>query len=114
MLGGTRPLLLGLALARDLGGCELPDRITCRIPAVASLLATAKRNLLTPDFPGMTGRELMRWRWDLLDRNRDRARLCWHMLRPNTLEANFVRLPRLLYPAYFLLRPLRILTTYVR
>ena len=109
-LGGLRPLLVGLALVRDLARGRLPASINDRIahePRVPELLAQAKISLLGRFAPDDSPASGLRRYWQLLERPSDRARLCWGVIQPNALDWCWCPLPGPLYAAYFLLKPLR-------
>ncbi len=95
--GGLRVLLLGLALARDLAGAELPAMVSERVDSdrgLPALVAAAKENLVHGAELQSSG--MLRWHWMMLNRPVDRVRLLWGFLLPNTLDRAGPALRRLL------------------
>ena len=110
--GGLRVLLLGLALARDLAGAELPAMVSERVDSdrgLPALVAAAKENLVHGAELQSSG--MLRWHWMMLNRPVDRVRLLWGFLLPNTLDREWM--PGLPYAAYFVVKGLRLAVKYV-
>jgi hypothetical protein len=117
----ARVLAVGLLLARNLLGADLPGDVLHWLqadPAALSLAATVPEWL----FQGAADSELI-WRRDffpLLAREhlRDRIRCGLHLARylitPNAQDRALVSLPALFSFLYYLLRPIRLLQTYGR
>jgi Uncharacterised nucleotidyltransferase len=109
--GGMRAFLLGLALARDLAGAELPAIVSDRVDSesgLAALMAAAKENLVHSPELGISG--MLRWHWRLLNRPMDRVRLLWGFFLPNSLDREWM--PGLPYAAYFAVKGLRLAVKY--
>lgn len=112
-LGGMRMLLLGLQLAHELLGAELPRDVLARIQAERSLpvLARQVRAKLfraPEDVRGLA--ETARFYSLARERMSDRARFGLRLLFTPTLgDWSMVRLPARLSFAYYLLRPFRLL-----
>jgi hypothetical protein len=110
--GLLRVLLLGLALARDLCGVRLPSHVDSRIEADARmnwLRDHAVRSLFSnrPDLPGFG--EMAVFQMNAQDRLRDRIRyLLLRLFLPTVEDWKRIPLPDLLFPLYFLFRPLRL------
>ena len=112
-----RMLLLGLRLAADLLGAELPDRIR------ASLEADAAARTLALQVRGWLFDESDGWRTTLQKRLlllraregcRDRFQVLRHMvLTPNERDRAFLSLPRSCGFLYYLVRPVRLLVGFV-
>jgi hypothetical protein len=109
---GERMLLLGLLLARDLAGLELPAEALNKIDSdrrVKTLAAGVKRRLLAGalEMPGVV--EKARFRLATRERMADRARYCLlRALTPTYKDWSLVPLPRTVYFLYYLLRPFRL------
>lgn len=116
-LHSTRILWLGLALAHDLLDAPLPGNVLSAIradPGAAPLAAEVRRRLFAPAPPPLRKRQeywfYLRARERLRDRIAYAARLA---LRPNALDCRLLSLPRPLFFVYYLLRPFRLIATYV-
>ncbi len=112
-----RILFLGLCLASDLLGAELPDQIRAGIAAdaTARTLASQVRGWLFHEGDGL--RATLQKRLLLI-----RARECWRdhfqvlrhtVLTPNERDRAFLSLPRSCFFLYYLVRPVRLLVGYV-
>ncbi|MFQ6029117.1 MAG: nucleotidyltransferase family protein, partial [Dehalococcoidia bacterium] len=114
-LGIRRMLLLGLLLCRDLLGVKLPHNLG-ELLAQDKGLPPLSRRIQQEIFAGhgvskvLDGDEL---KLAMLDGKWDRIRYQCHRLlyrlTPTEKDWSLVRLPRGLDPAYFLIRPLRVL-----
>jgi len=114
--GVTRMLWLGLRLARELLGTALPPDVLDRMESdpVATALSMQLRQRLfgrTASPPGGVLQFRVRERWQ------DKGRygfyyVQWHLLTPHPEDQEFFPLPRLLFPLYYILRPLRLATRY--
>ena len=80
---------------------------------MAALVEDAKLHLVSTagDFESTISG--LRWQWRLLDRFRNRVDLWWSMLQPNALDWQWARLHSSLYPAYYLVKPLRLAAKYI-
>jgi hypothetical protein len=113
----SRSLLLGLKLAHDLVGTELPDGIGARVAvdsAVQSLAASVVEGLATPQVERPSRSQEARFYAALSSKIRDRLRVWTNLLTvPTTEDAGVVALsPRLRF-IYYLLRPLRLALKHV-
>jgi len=112
VLGSRRMLLLGLELARTILGAELPAELDAPAradSAVGSLALAIRRRMFaaTPD----SGARFQPWAVPLrtIERRRERIRYCLdRAFAPTADDGRFVRLPRALFPLYYILRPLRL------
>jgi hypothetical protein len=107
-----RPVLFGLAMARELLAAPLPEPVDRALARAGGLggLTDATIGALT----AVEEQQAPRMRYDLmlLDRRRDRVRYLLHRaLVPNPKDWAFVRLPRRLAPLYYLVRPVRLLAS---
>ena len=111
-LRARRMLYLGLALAHGLLGAHLPHEVLSKIesePGLGALAREALRYILpSQSSPGVGAKTLFRLR--ARERWGDRALYCLRRAVTPTYE-DFIalNLPRGLTPAYYLLRPLRLL-----
>ncbi len=110
--GCTRMLLLALALAADLLGAPIPPVFADALRAdrtVAPLVAGIERRLFAS--VGMRARVYSEWVVPLRTILSTRGRLRYFASRafmPNSDDFDFVALPQMLYPLYYLLRPFRL------
>lgn len=116
-LGFRRILMSGLSLAERVGGAQLPPRVRAQIDSdrkVANLVEQVLAQVLPlEDHPGMVSnnRFYMRCR----ERLRDRAYYVFdQMFVPKPADWAWVRLPPVLYPLYYLLRPVRLAAKFAR
>ena len=115
-LGAGRMMNLGLALAMDLLGAELPVEVKATVlrdEAAQGLAARLRRDLLARSATPMSARERFRFRRQLVPG----AMAGWNYasrltLAPAEDDWLMLRLPRPLAPLYLLLRPLRLLRKY--
>lgn len=106
-----RPFLLGLLVARRLLETPLAPSVEERLRTVGDLEPLADAVLATLTSPGDAAAPT-RIDYDLrlLDRGRDRVRYVLHRLFvPNPKDWAVIGLPRWLAPAYYVLRPVRLL-----
>ncbi len=122
-LGSRRTLALGLILARDLLGMELPKDVWRKVqvePDAESLALHLQKSL----FQNEEGdRGISYWHdihLRMRERSSDRLRLRWHYLRrylrlalvPNERDHAMLELPPALPFLYYLLRPFRLIRTF--
>jgi hypothetical protein len=112
--GGRRVLGVGLALAAELLDAPVPPAVLgelLRDPATAELRDEVRvRMFLRPPDEGFDfDSALSRLQWRSRERWRDRARL---LVTPNESDWIVWPLPAPLSPAYYLLRPLRLVARY--
>lgn len=113
--GARRLLLLGLALAEDLLRVELPAAVSRKVwqdPAVSPLVSRLKERLFSKEAGPFSPLELwpfyFRMRECWRDRVRDSFYMALRLVTPTAEEWNRLRLPDLLFPFYYLFRPLRL------
>ena len=115
-LGAERILLLGLFLARDLYGAELPDLILRRIdeqPTIKSLAGEVRENLLQLNPQSLGLRQRIFFHIRTRERLTDRFRYCTRLLFTTTpIDWQILPLPPSLSFLYPLLRPLRLAKKY--
>lgn len=106
-----RPFLLGLLVAHRLLGTPLAPSVEERLRTVGDLeplAAAVLARLASPSADAASTR--IDYDLRLLDRGRDRARYVLHRLFvPNPKDWAVIELPRWLAPAYYVLRPVRLL-----
>ncbi len=109
--GCRRMLLVGLQLARKLAHAPLPDAIVRAVETDSDLVAVAERlatRTLAPQPPGAIGAWIAAL--STIERRRDQLRFVTNLaLMPTTGDWKMLRLPRALFPVYYVLRPLRLL-----
>ena len=112
-LRSERMLFLGLYLASDLLEISLPEEASQRVqadPVVRSLAARVRERLFreSNDPRGILESWLFHIR--VRERLRDGCRYCLSLvMTPTGIELTLLPLPTLLYPLYYLLRPMRLL-----
>jgi len=105
-------LFLGVVLASDLLGCELPLEVRhrCRSNRTATSLATAIRSQFCKH-QHLRARAIQ---FRLLERTRDKVRMALSFLKPDPFDLAELRLPATLFPVYYLTRPFRLVAKYAR
>jgi hypothetical protein len=110
-VGLRRVAALGLLLAHRVCGAQIPEPILREIQADTTACRLANHfdsSLL--DEPGSTPEGRVPYNLLLLDlRDRISMLFSFSFLRPKERDFAAIRLPRLLYPLYYLVRPFRIL-----
>jgi hypothetical protein len=114
-VGSERMIFLGMFLASDLLGADLPDQIMQEVradPAVEALAVQVYGWLFSDpkDQPSLVRMRLFHLRTMTL--LRDRARFLLELMTPTPLEWELMPLPRYLYGLYYVLRPLRLFGKY--
>src|SRR5262249_12980679 len=109
-LHGLRMALIGLYLARRLTQVEIPDSIVRLVQADPEVEAIAaqiiKDMFIVPDQYETVNPEAIALR--AMDRRSDRLRYwLYRAITPTMGDWTFLPLPIPLYPAYFIIRPLR-------
>jgi Uncharacterised nucleotidyltransferase len=109
-LKSERMLFLGLYLASDLLEATLPEEVRVKVhsdPAVKSLATQVTERLFREVSPGVF--ESWRFQVRIRDRLRDGCRYCFGLvMTPTGLELTLVPLPAVLFPLYYVLRPMRL------
>ena len=119
-LGGARMLMLGLHLAHELLGADIPENASSRIesdPAVEELSADVYTRLFQrrKESRGILEGSLFRsFHYRMHERRRDRFRYTLHtMIDPNLADWERYPLPERLFPLYYVIRPLRLAGKYM-
>ncbi len=109
--GLWRSVALGVLLARRIAGANVPSDVLQRFEgsrAIRNVAQFLDENML--EEPGKMPEGWIPYNIRILGfRDRARAVLSPAFLRPNARDRSFVKLPKLLEPLYFLIRPVRIL-----
>jgi hypothetical protein len=110
-VGSERMLFLGMYLASDLLGANLPHEIMQEVrvdPAVEELAAQVYRWLFSEakDQPSLF--RMRRFHLRTMTHLRDRARYLLELMTPTPLEWELLPLPRYFYGFYYVLRPIRL------
>jgi Uncharacterised nucleotidyltransferase len=118
-LSGERMLLLGLFLAKDLLGAALPDRVLQRVHADPTVKALAGRiyERLFREANGLDGLFERAYfhplHLKMQERLPDKIRYCARAATTQTVEDwELLSLPSFLFPAYYVLRPIRLAGKY--
>jgi hypothetical protein len=124
VLGGERMLLLGLFLAHDLLGADLPTETLKKIagnPGIKCLTVKVRDGLFREvSNPVGLGDEAPFFYWKVRERLRDKLKVLWkyfpvYLLRaviPNKKDYAFLQLPSFLFSSYYFIRPVRLLWEY--
>ena len=119
-LGSERMLFLGLYLASDLLGAELPEEVSERVqadPTVEALAGQVYEQLSLWANASPEGFEIGPFHLFHLrarERLRDKIRYCVRLATTvNVRDWMFLPLPRYLYPLYHVIRPFRLTRKYV-
>ena len=113
--GSERLLFLGLRLANDLLGAASPEPVMTRVrtdPHVTRLATTVVERLFESPPNGVEA-DRQKSLLQIMSRNR-----LWHKLwlaaTPNESDWEVMRLPRSLWPLYYVIRPFRLIGKYGR
>ena len=115
-MGIERTILLGLFLAKDLIGIDLPERVSEKIeanPVIKKLTARVYKKLFyeVGSPAGIFKDQLLYLK--MRERFKDKARYVLYLtFTPNTRDWNLLSLPGPLFPLYYILRPIRLLAKY--
>ena len=112
--GSERMLLLGLSLAADLLGAELPAEVRRALadePQVAALAAAVRRDLFTPALTPSGLRGYFYFQLKARRRLRDKLNYLRFTITPNEDDLARLALPVPFTFVYYLLRPVRMLVT---
>jgi hypothetical protein len=116
--GGKNMLTLGLLLARNLFGVEIPTEVRESLNGGESLRQRAlgiQRRLVREARKRPTQAQKFRSNLQSMDRKRDAVLgLVRAILVPTISDWQMITLPGFLYPLYYLLRPIRLLGKYGR
>jgi hypothetical protein len=105
----TRILSLGLCLAQDLLGSNLPPEISSGVHADARAVALAaciRERLL--DGREWSSRELLILRFRLIEGAWGKLRFLWYYLHPTSNDWTSLGIPESIFPIYYLIRPVRL------
>ncbi len=109
-LHGSRMLLLGLSLARDLSGAELPARVKTQLQAdkgTARLARQIRESMFSEEVTGFLQETWFRLR--ARERIQDRIRYCLaRAWTPTYQDLDFIRLRPPLFFLYYIIRPFRL------
>jgi len=107
----SRTLLLSLLLIRDLLGCPSPLQLSSD-PVASALAHQVGRGLRTASgWPHTTGQRI-RFAAALAETPAAKALVFWNPLQPTLADDAWLRLPRPLFPLYYVARPLRLFAKY--
>jgi hypothetical protein len=111
-----RMLRVGLLLAQDLGELNIPDSVFGDRDEVNSLREMSeefKSRLFAPELRVPNAFQMFRYNLRLMDRKRDAVlAVLRSTFVPTIADWQEITLPALLYPLYYLFRPLRLLGKY--
>jgi hypothetical protein len=111
-----RMLRIGLALAVELLGTELPESVLSRVEADGAAIAIANERaaaLMERETQRMDGKAAFRYRRAMVEGALGGWRYAWRLaLAPAEEDWQAARLPRALQPLYAVMRPLRLLKKY--
>ncbi len=118
-IGGRRTLFLGLSLAQDLLGADLPNRFSVMVgadKAVQSLAAATCQKLFREPYLRQSTFTKLKFRIRAAEHPREKLRQCFHSFRltltPHLADRETFPLPETLSFSYYLLRPMRLLAKY--
>jgi len=110
--GRSRMLFLGLALARDLAGAELPSEVSGRMradPAVGGLAAQVREWLASDTTSHLGLRERTTFNLRVTNRSADRVRYVSRLAVPTPGDLQLFDLPQMPPSFYYVFRPFRLL-----
>ena len=111
-----RMILLGLFLARDLTGVELPERVIRKFetdPKITKFVSRIYGRIFQNTFPSDGFFESLSFTLGLREHWQDKVRYCIDLgLTPTVSDWQAVSLPDSLFPLYYLIRPFRLTMTY--
>jgi len=111
-----RMVLLGLFLARDMTGVELPERVIRKFetdPGIVKFVSRIYGRIFQNTFPADGFFESLFFTLGLREHWQDKVRYCIDLgLTPTVGDWQYVSLPDSLFPLYYLIRPFRLVLTY--
>lgn len=124
-LGCENVVALGLKLVQEFFSYKIPKPFTASTvqeQVYDEIVAEIRNRLFTPEAVQVQLGERYTYHLKLKERKRDRWKihlhyLAWYlrlMMTPNQMDRDVVKLPRFLYPLYFVTRPVRLIYTYLR
>ncbi len=115
--GRSRMLFLGLALARDLAGAELPSEVLVRMrtdPAVGGLAAQVREWLASDTTSNLGLRERTAFNLRVTNRSADRVRYLSRLAVPTPGDLQLFDWPQMPPSFYYVFRPFRLLAKHGR
>ena len=105
----SRIVSLGLCLAQDLLGSNLPPEVSSRIHADAQVVALAASiRARLQDGRACGFQDLLILRSRLMEGARSKFRFLWYGLQPTPADWESPRMPESMFPVYYLTRPVRL------
>jgi hypothetical protein len=105
----SRMVSLGLCLAQDLLGSNLPPEVSSRIHADARAVALAASVCARlQDGRVWSPQDLLIFRFRLMEGARRKSRFLRHLSRPTPTDWRFLGIPECMFPVYYLTRPIRL------
>ena len=114
-LGSQRMLLLGLLLAHDLLGSQLPDEIwheTAKDSTVKSLADQVKARFTNRNIRALGAFEIPLFHLDVKENLQDKIRYCFYMTTPSTKDWTSLSIPKPFIFFYYIFRPIRLAIEY--
>jgi hypothetical protein len=105
----SRIVLLGLSLAQDLLGSNLPPEVSSRIHADAramALSAAIRARLLAGHEP--KSQDLLLLGFQLMEGSWRKFRFLWYILQPTPADWEILHLPEFMFPVYYFTRPVHL------
>lgn len=124
LLGCDRVLALGLHLAREMVGADIPEHVWNRVeitPEIESMVAQVREWLFRDPQSSLTLSDWYQYHLGMKERAQDRFRLHLHYhfrylrmaIRPNRKDYALVPLPKSLFFLHYFLRPVRLANEYL-
>ena len=102
----SRIVSLGLCLAQDLLGSNLPPEVSSRIHADARAVALAASiRARLQDGRAWSSRDLLIFRFRLMEGAWRKSRFVWYLLQPNSADWGSLRIPASMFLVYYLTKP---------
>jgi hypothetical protein len=100
---------LGLCLAQDLLGSNLPPEVSSSIHADARTVALAASiRARLQNGLAWSSRDRLILRFRLLEGSWRKLLFFWYILQPTAAEWELLRIPESMFPVYYLARPVRL------
>ncbi len=111
----SRVVSLGLCLAQDLLGSNLPPEVSSRIHADTRLVAIAAASRARlENGREWSSRDMAFLKLRLTEGFRNKFRLLWYRLQPTVSDWESLHIPESMFPVYYIGRPLRLAWDYTR
>jgi hypothetical protein len=105
----SRMVSLGLSLAQDVLGSNLPPEVASRIRADARAVALAASiRARIQDGREWSSRDVLILRFRVMEGVWRKFRFLWYLLQPTAAEWEALRLPKSMFPVYYVARPVRL------